>query len=428
VVVPNVVGMYEEQATKALTDLKFNVNIKTEPLPADTSVLPEAVEDTTDLSDVSSYGGSSGASGSTEPAYEVGQVMRQDPAAGDSVNPRTVVTLTVAIAPVPVDPEEDDDKLGEPTEVPDLLGLTKSKAEYAITTAGFKTGLVDYENSDKPIDTVIAQSPKGKEMAAGNSKINIVISLGPKAPTIKSVAVDGGNISKTQGSTIQFTATVQGTDSFSKAVKWSISGGSKSSIDSASGLMTIGNDEPVNTKIVVTATSAADSTKSGSITVTVTARTYTLTVTDGSGSGSYTAGTQVPIVASVKTGYNFTNWSSNNGGSFSQSHSQNTIFTMPAADVTVKANYTATPTYTVTVVNGMGGGTFEAGASVTITAGTAPAGQIFNGWSITGVAGVNTNDQSITFPMPAGPVTATANFIPDPGITPPAPPVTPTDP
>ena len=87
-----------------------------------------------------------------------------------------------------------------------------------------------------------------------------------------------------------------------------------------------------------------------------------------------------------------------------------------------KFNYDASPSITVTVPesgvasysltlnNGTGGGVFTEGASVTITANAPTIGQRFTGWTIEGISGLDTTQTSITFNMPAGDVTATANY------------------
>ena len=87
-----------------------------------------------------------------------------------------------------------------------------------------------------------------------------------------------------------------------------------------------------------------------------------------------------------------------------------------------KFNYDASPSITVTVPesgvisysltvnNGTGGGVFTEGASVTITANAPAKGKKFSGWTIDGITGLDTTQTSITFNMPAGNVTATANY------------------
>jgi hypothetical protein len=84
---------------------------------------------------------------------------------------------------------------------------------------------------------------------------------------------------------------------------------------------------------------------------------------------------------------------------------------MPGNDVTVTATYKPIPTYALTVVGGTGGGNFASGVTVTVTAGTAPAGQVFDKWtSSPAVTFANANSASTTFTMPAGAVTVTATY------------------
>lgn len=73
------------------------------------------------------------------------------------------------------------------------------------------------------------------------------------------------------------------------------------------------------------------------------------------------------------------------------------------------------PTYAVTVssagTGATGSGNYEQGATVTINAGTPPAGQQFSGWTASpSVAFANASSANTTFTMPASAVSVTANF------------------
>lgn len=75
-----------------------------------------------------------------------------------------------------------------------------------------------------------------------------------------------------------------------------------------------------------------------------------LTITAGTGgtitddrSGNYTAGDTITLSAKANTGYRFTNWTTSNGGTFGDSNSTSTTFTMPANNVTVTANFESIP-------------------------------------------------------------------------------------
>lgn len=93
------------------------------------------------------------------------------------------------------------------------------------------------------------------------------------------------------------------------------------------------------------------------------------------------------------------------------------IVTM-TADVTVVANFTADPTYTVTVTQVTGGtmaaapktsGIF-AGETITLTA-TPAAHYSFGGWTVTGATVADASAATTSFTMPAGNVTVTGTFI-----------------
>jgi uncharacterized repeat protein (TIGR02543 family) len=71
--------------------------------------------------------------------------------------------------------------------------------------------------------------------------------------------------------------------------------------------------------------------------------------------------------------------------------------------------------YPVTVTNGIADkATAAAGETVNIAANEAPAGQVFDGWTATGVSLASPTSASTSFTMPAGAVTLTANYKPAP--------------
>ncbi len=87
-----------------------------------------------------------------------------------------------------------------------------------------------------------------------------------------------------------------------------------------------------------------------------------------------------------------------------------TTLVMPAANTTVTANYTGTgpTTYTLTVDNGQGSGSYTAGTVVDISANPPPSGEEFTDW--TGAAVSTATSPSTTIAMPAANTTVTANF------------------
>lgn len=154
------------------------------------------------------------------------------------------------------------------------------------------------------------------------------------------------------------------------------------------------------------------------LTATGTAKTFTVSVKSGtgisgvSGSGQYKVGDKVTINATVQQNYSFSSWS---GYSVSNSSSASTTFTMPGKDVTITASAKENPKYTITVARGengitsvSGGGSFYAGASVTVSCQVA-TGYVFNGWYSSNTSLLkNSTSQSYSFKMPNGNVTLTA--------------------
>ncbi len=154
---------------------------------------------------------------------------------------------------------------------------------------------------------------------------------------------------------------------------------------------------------------------------------YAVTVNDSyaaaSGEGSYSESDTVTINAGTRDGYAFSGWSSSSDDVvFANASSASTTFTMPAHDVTVTANWTQAVTppdpdakYTVTV-NGSfattsGAGSYSAGDTVTLDAGTRE-GYTFTSWSgPDSVALADPLNPQTTFPMPAQDVTITANWV-----------------
>ena len=151
---------------------------------------------------------------------------------------------------------------------------------------------------------------------------------------------------------------------------------------------------------------------SPSITVTVPesgVASYSLTVNNGTGGGVYVEGASVTITANEPaTGKKFSGWTIDgiNGLDTTQ---KSLTFNMPANAVTATANYEDIE-YNLTVNGGTGAGTYKEGDSVTITA-TVPTGKRFVEWtSESGITFADKTSATITFTMPAGDVTVTANY------------------
>jgi hypothetical protein len=169
---------------------------------------------------------------------------------------------------------------------------------------------------------------------------------------------------------------------------------------------------PFQVYIVVTDVASNTTAASFELTVVPAPDTYyTLTVVNGSGGGFYLTNSIVTITANAApSGEVFEDWT---GATVADPLSGTTTLVIPGSNVTVTAVYgTAPPTFPLTVVNGMGGGSFAANAIVPITANAAPAGEVFLDW--TGAVVADSQSPSTTLIMPAGPTTVTANYGPPP--------------
>lgn len=143
---------------------------------------------------------------------------------------------------------------------------------------------------------------------------------------------------------------------------------------------------------------------------------YTITVqNDGNGTASANVnsaaqGEEIALTASANDGYQLKEWQIISGGL----SVVNNKFSMPGANVTIKAIFELIPATTYTVsVNGSyagitGAGSYAQGVTITINAGTR-SGYSFTGWtSSEGVIFANKSSATTTFTMPVKNVIVTA--------------------
>ena len=96
----------------------------------------------------------------------VGAVIRQYPEAGDTVTSGSSVDLTLSKGP-------------EPVAVPDLVGLSQSAAEMALSSAGLTVeGVTRAYSASVPAGAVIRQEPVAGTSVALNSAVHLVLSKG----------------------------------------------------------------------------------------------------------------------------------------------------------------------------------------------------------------------------------------------------------
>ena len=111
--------------------------------------------------------------------FKPGTVMEQSPKAGEKRKQGSLIILTIC-------------KGAELKAVPDVTGMSLSKAEQQLADAGFKGGKVTRKHVDGgKIGAVLSQSPKGLDKAPKGTAIDLVINEGDKpVPNIIGKSVD----------------------------------------------------------------------------------------------------------------------------------------------------------------------------------------------------------------------------------------------
>ncbi len=95
---------------------------------------------------------------------------------------------------------------------------------------------------------------------------------------------------------------------------------------------------------------------------------YALTVVNGIGSGSYAAGVPVSVNTTLPSGYAFTGWISDNGGTFANASAVNTTFTMPGNIVNITANMEALLVTSITITSPTEGTQYDISDAATAAA------------------------------------------------------------
>ena len=100
--------------------------------------------------------------------FKPGTVMEQSPKAGEKRKQRSLIILTIS-------------KGAELKAVPDVVGMSESKAENTLLEAGFKVGKITKKHVEgQRIGVVLAQGPKALDKAPKGSCIDLIINEGDK--------------------------------------------------------------------------------------------------------------------------------------------------------------------------------------------------------------------------------------------------------
>jgi eukaryotic-like serine/threonine-protein kinase len=103
-----------------------------------------------------------------------GTVIGQSPAAGEQVEEGSAVDLEAVGTPPPT---------ATPVAVPNVEGSSQAAAEAQLTGAGFTVVVSQAESDTVPAGSVISQDPQAGVVATPGSRVSIVVSTGPPAPS-----------------------------------------------------------------------------------------------------------------------------------------------------------------------------------------------------------------------------------------------------
>lgn len=142
------------------------------------------------------------------------------------------------------------------------------------------------------------------------------------------------------------------------------------------------------------------------------AETYQLIVNSGSGSASYAKGDKVTITANTPaSGMIFDKWTGDTSY-VSSIYNATTTVTMPAGNIDLTATYKAVSvtTYTLTVTNGIGDGSYASGAKASIVANAPATGKLFDKWTGDTSYVADATLIATTVTMPGKNITLTATY------------------
>ncbi|MGM9653577.1 MAG: protein kinase [Eubacteriales bacterium] len=100
--------------------------------------------------------------------FEVGTVIRTDPAAGTVMKLGDTVTIYASLGPA----------IGTVV-VPSFLGMTEVQTLRKLIASGLRVGTVTYEKNDAAAGTILSQSVPEFKVVHANTKIDFVVSGGP---------------------------------------------------------------------------------------------------------------------------------------------------------------------------------------------------------------------------------------------------------
>ena len=106
--------------------------------------------------------------------YDKGQILNQEPAAGEKVDPGTTIVVTICSG-------EGD------TEIPSVTGKTEAEAKSELEAAGFEVSTKESYSDDVEKGYVMSQTPVGGEKGKEGDTVIITISRGAESVEIPNV-------------------------------------------------------------------------------------------------------------------------------------------------------------------------------------------------------------------------------------------------
>lgn len=205
--VPDIVGMTEEEATKALKDKKLGIKV-------------DSREDSE--------------------KYEEGTVSEQKTKVGTKVKKHSTVHVVVSSA-----------LIGKEIIVPDVSGMSEDEAQEKLTDAGFKT-TPEFQYDDNVAEgNVISTTPAANSKAAKDTQIKMIVSKGAQKKTVPDVRgkseADARSEIQAAGLTVGSTST-QHDDSVAKGnvISQSVTPGKKVSAGTAVNLVLSSGSDKVS--------------------------------------------------------------------------------------------------------------------------------------------------------------------------------------
>ena len=104
--------------------------------------------------------------------YAEGEIIRQDPVAGDFVEPNTTIEVVVSSGPARID-------------IPNVKGMTEAEAEKKLNDAGFGVTVTQGYSDTVEVGKVVSQSPGANSLGNKGDTVTIVISQGPEIIIVK---------------------------------------------------------------------------------------------------------------------------------------------------------------------------------------------------------------------------------------------------